>query len=173
METEDTRVFLKRNSCKSYSRCGWLFQVLALFCAASILLANESSAATVSPEEVAVFVPRRALFDDITKHDKAAMLAQLLPDGGATMIRNGQIIQFRLGALVDRLPPENVPVEESIHDPLIRIDNDIALIWAPYKVLLAGKVDHCGTDVVNLVRKNNRWFIAGIADNSQKDCKQY
>lgn len=76
----------------------------------------------------------------------------------------------QVGALVHRLPPENVQVEEHIHDPLIGIDNDIAFVWAPYKVLVAGKVDHCGTDVVNLVRKNNRWFIAGIADNSRKDC---
>jgi hypothetical protein len=171
MEMKGTRAFLMRNSCKSYCRCGWLFQVLALICVTGILLKNESTAKTVSSEEEAVLAPIRALFDGITKHDKAAMLDQLLPDGGATIIRNGQIIQFRLGALVDRLPPENVQVEEHIYDPLIRIDNDIALVWAPYKVLLAGKVDHCGTDVVNLVRKNNRWFIAGIADNSRKDCQ--
>jgi hypothetical protein len=163
---------LIRNFCKTYCRCGWLFQVLALICVTGILLTNKSSAKTVSSEEEAGLAPIRALFDGITKHDKAAMLDQLLPDGGATIIRNGQIIQFRLGALIDRLPPENVQVEEHIYDPLIRIDNDIALVWAPYKVLLAGKVDHCGTDVVNLVRKNNRWFIAGIADNSRKDCQQ-
>ena len=41
--------------------------------------------------------------DGIAQRDKTAMLEVLLPDGGATIIRNGQILQFNLRALVERL----------------------------------------------------------------------
>jgi len=29
---------------------------------------------------------------------------------------------------------------------------------------------HCGTDVINLVRDNQRWVISGISDNSRNNC---
>ena len=59
-------------------------------------------AATTSDKQP-VLAPIQALFDGIAQRDKSAMLKVLLPDGGATIIRNGQILQFNLRALVERL----------------------------------------------------------------------
>jgi hypothetical protein len=61
-------------------------------------------------------------------------------------------------------------VEERIYDPLIRIDDSVALIWARYTLTIDGKLDHCGTDIVNLVRLDGKWLIAGLADNSRSEC---
>lgn len=62
-------------------------------------------------------------------------------------------------------------IEERIHDPLIRIDNDLAMVWAPFVFLIDGKVDHCGTDLFNIVRKDGKWLIASLtADVGRKDC---
>ena len=36
--------------------------------------------------------------------------------------------------------------------------------------LVDGKVDHCGTDLFNLVRANGKWLIASVADTGRKDC---
>jgi hypothetical protein len=33
-----------------------------------------------------------------------------------------------------------------------------------------GKVDHCGTDLFNLVRTDGKWLIASVADTGRKDC---
>jgi hypothetical protein len=55
-------------------------------------------------------------------------------------------------------------IEERIHDPLVRIDNDLAMVWAPFDFLVYGKVDHCGTDLFNLVRTDGKWLIASVAD---------
>jgi hypothetical protein len=37
-------------------------------------------------------------------------------------------------------------------------------------VLVDGKVDHCGTDLFNLVRADGKWLIASVADTGRKDC---
>ena len=54
--------------------------------------------------------------------------------------------------------------------PLVRIDNDLAVVWAPFEFLVDGKVDHCGTDLFNLVRVDGQWIIASVADTGRKDC---
>ena len=33
---------------------------------------------------------------------------------------------------------------------LVRIDHDLAVVWAPFEFLVDGRVDHCGTDLFNL-----------------------
>jgi hypothetical protein len=110
------------------------------------------------------------------------MLKVLLPDGGATIIRNGQILQFNLRALVERLAARTERSEERIYDslirthdeiatvwdPLIRIDDDIAMVWARYEFLVHGGIHHYGTNVFNLVRRDERWLIAGVANNSRQ-----
>jgi hypothetical protein len=68
------------------------------------------------------------------------------------------------------LAPGTTQIEERIHDPLVRIDNDLAVVWAPFEFLMDGKVDHCGTDLFNLVRKDGKWLIASVADTGRKDC---
>jgi len=36
--------------------------------------------------------------------------------------------------------------------------------------LVDGKVDHCGTDLFNLVRADGKWLIASVADTGRKEC---
>ena len=123
-----------------------------------------------SPEEQAVLATVQRVFDALAKHDKDLMRQQLLPGGMATLIRNGQPVQLHFDAFIDRLGG-TARVEERIHDPLVRIDNDIAIVWAPYEFLSEGKPDHCGTDVFTLFRRDSRWLVSAIADNSRSDCQ--
>jgi hypothetical protein len=44
------------------------------------------------------------------------------------------------------------------------------VVWAPFDFLIDGKVDHCGTDLFNLVRIDGRWIIAAVADTGTKTC---
>ena len=66
--------------------------------------------------------------------------------------------------------PGATRIEERIHDPLVRIDNDLAVVWAPFDFYVDGKVDHCGTDLFNLVRVDGKWIIASVADTGTKSC---
>jgi hypothetical protein len=126
-----------------------------------------------TPEEEAVLAPVKAMFDGMAKRDAAAIKAPLLPGGTMVLMRDGKPAQMTFEAFADRVGrPGTTQIEERIHDPLVRIDNDLAMVWAPFEFLVDGKVDHCGTDLFNLVRKDGKWLIASVADTGRKDCAE-
>lgn len=143
------------------------FVILSAVLLAVILPASLQAA---TPEEQAVIAPLQALFDGMARHDKEAVRDQLLPGGMVSLKRGEQVIQMHFDVFVEHIGGAHDRIEERIHDPLVRIDNDLAVIWAPYEFLLDGKVQHCGTDIANLVHRNGRWLISGIADNSRDTC---
>ena len=123
------------------------------------------------PEEQAVLAPVQALFDGMSKRDAAAIKAPLLPGGTMVLMRDGKPTQMTFEAFADRVgKPGTSHIEERIHDPLVKIDNDLAVVWAPFEFLVDGKVDHCGTDLFNLVRQDGKWLIASVADTGRKVC---
>jgi hypothetical protein len=122
-----------------------------------------------SPDEQAVLTTVQHALDALGKHDRDLFRRELLPGGMATLIRNGQPVQLHFDAFVERLGGTQ-KIEERIHDPLVKIDDDIAIVWAPYDFLLEGKEDHCGTDVFTLAKRDGRWLISNVADNSRRDC---
>ncbi len=144
------------------------FVILSAALLAAAILPASLHAAT--PEEQAVIAPLQALFDGMAHHDREAVREQLVPGGMVSLKRGEQVIQMHFDVFVEHIGSAHDPIEERIHDPLVRIDNDLAVIWAPYEFLLDGKVQHCGTDIANLVRRNGRWLISGIADNSRDTC---
>jgi hypothetical protein len=145
-----------------------LRQGMLTFLLAGTLVASPPKEKTLSPDKAAVLQPLQHLLDGIAKRDRVGIRNQLLPGGTATLIRNGKILQLTFDAFVDRIPDGTDRFEERIYDPQIFIDNDIAVIWAPYEFFINGAVDHRGTDIVQLVRQDGRWLIAGIGDNSRK-----
>jgi hypothetical protein len=169
------------NPCHSLSRLTTLkskvmnifrLQRLLFFAAGTIamgLLTPSTRAGT--PDEQAVLVPINAMFDGMAKRDAAAIKAPTLPGGTMVLMRDGKPAQMTFEAFADRVgKPGKTQIEERIHDPLVRIDNDLAMVWAPFDFLVDGKVDHCGTDLFNLVRTDGKWLIASVADTGRKDC---
>jgi Putative lumazine-binding len=126
-------------------------------------------AATTEEEKVLSSV--HALFDGMAKRDPAAIVAPVLAGGTMVLMRDGKPTQMSFTAFAERVgKPSSKKIEERIHDPLVRIDNDLAMVWAPFEFLVDGKVDHCGTDLFNLVRSDGKWLIASVADTGGKDC---
>lgn len=147
--------------------------ICKLFVTAAVVISAVFAMSPVradTSEEKAVLVPIQALFDGMAKYDRDAMLAPVQPEGSVALLRDGKVVRMTLGDFANHIKPGKDKIQERIHDPLIRIDGDIAMVWAPYEFLINGQVKHCGTDVVNLVRIEGRWLIAGIADNSRSSC---
>ena len=67
----------------------------------------------------------------------------------------------------------NAPAEprERMWDPEVRIDGDLATLWAPYDFHLGDRFSHCGVDALQLVRTDAGWRIASIAYTvHREDC---
>ena len=124
-----------------------------------------------SAEEQAVLAPIQAMFDGMSKRDAAAIKAPTLPGGTMVLMRDGKPAQMTFEDFATRVgKPGKNQIEERIHDPLVRIDNDLAVVWAPFDFLVDGKVDHCGTDLFNMVRVDGKWLVASVADTGTKTC---
>lgn len=133
--------------------------------------ATQASVEAQAKEAQAVMVPITAMCNAMAKHDAAAFKKPLLPGGSMVLMRDGKPTQLTFDAFADLVgKPGKAQIEERIHDPLVRIDNDLAVVWAPFEFLVDGKVDHCGTDLFNLVRADGKWLIASVADTGRKDC---
>jgi Putative lumazine-binding len=143
-------------------------RLLVLF-VGTVLAASPSVAQ--SPAEQAVLAPIHALFDGMMKRDATAIKAPALAGGTMVLMRDGKPTQMTIAEFADRVgKPGTTKIEERIHDPLIRMDNDLAMVWAPFDFLVDGKVDHCGTDLFNMVRVSGMWMIASVADTGTNSC---
>jgi len=65
--------------------------------------------------------------------------------------------------------PHNVVYDERITFNDIKIDGDLASVWAPYKFYLGDKFSHCGVDVFSLMKTASGWKIIYIVDTRRKD----
>jgi hypothetical protein len=155
---------------------------LLLF-AAALLVPCLLSAQTASPpaqvrqagvedaDGKAVLAVIDALFAAFESGDAAAMLRQVYPDGrvtaagrradGAPNVRPQSWTQF-----AERVTPQRA-FQERIADPTVRIDQDIALVWAPFVVRVGGKVSNCGIDHFDLVRESGSWKIMNLTFSSR------
>jgi hypothetical protein len=147
-------------------------KVFVFFFSSILSMSTAIRAFAQTAEEQAVLAPIHAMFDGMSKRDAAAIKEPMLPGGMMVLMRDGKPIQMTFDAFAERVgKPGTTHTEERLHNPLARIDNDLAVVWAPFDFLIDGKVDHCGTDLFNLVRIDGRWLIASIADTGTKTCR--
>ncbi len=52
----------------------------------------------------------------------------------------------------------------------IKIDTNMANVWAPYEFYLNGEFSHCGVNSFQLFKNNGNWEIIYIVDTRRKLC---
>jgi len=144
---------------------------VAFFLASGMVTAFLVSLHAATTEKQAVVAAVMELFDGMSKRDAELIKKPLLTGGSMVLMREGKPVQMTFQNFAERVAkPGTTHIEERIHDPLVRIDHDLAVVWAPFEFVEDGKVDHCGTDLFNLIRTNGKWLIASIADTGRKNC---
>ena len=110
----------------------------------------------------AVLAPINAAFAAFEAGDAAAMLRQVYPDGRVTAVgtlpSGSGLRQQSWTQFAERVTPAS-RFSETISDPAVEIDGDVAMVWAPFVVRIDGKVANCGYDLFDLVRDNGAWKI--------------
>jgi hypothetical protein len=122
------------------------------------------------PNAAAVMAPIQALFAAMSAGDSAAALRLVYPDGRVTangVLPSGSgLRQESFAQFAARMKPGE-GFQESITDPAIEVDGDIAMVWAPFVVRVGGKVINCGYDHFDLVRENGAWKVMNITFSSR------
>ena len=146
---------------------------------ASLLLAGAQLPPTqpVPPPDFAaagVLAPIERLFEAFAVGDSAAVLRVVHPDGRVTATgtrsSGSGLRQQSWTEFAARLTPTS-RFTETISDPAIEIDGDVAMVWAPFVVRVDGKVANCGTDHFDLIRDNGAWKVMNLSFSSRvTDC---
>ena len=121
-------------------------------------------------DEHAVLVPVNLFFDGLAKRDPSAIEASAIPGATFVSMQYGTLVQMSFAQIAQRVGAGTTQIDERIHDPLVRVDNDLAVVWAPFEFRINGKLDHCGMDLFSLVRNDGRWLIGSLAATLRKDC---
>lgn len=120
-----------------------------------------------SADEQLVMQPVNAVLAGIAARNPAAISAQLVAGGSATIVTeqpNGMrtIERSAWPEAIARFRPGREKFEERLSDPAIETDGNVALVWGNYVFLIDGKIHHCGTDHFDLVRDSGGWKIANV-----------
>jgi hypothetical protein len=115
----------------------------------------------------AVMAPVKATLAGIAAHDAAAIQAQLVAEGGATVVVEGADGSAKTKHLtwpefLAGITPSQDGYEERLSDPAVESDGHVALVWSPYVFYLNGTPHHCGTDHFDLVKQAAGWKIVNI-----------
>jgi hypothetical protein len=122
------------------------------------------------PDDRAIFAPINLLFDGMAKRNPSAIEASAIPGATFVSMQYGTLEQETFAQFGQRLGAGTTHIDERIHDPLVRIDHDLAVVWAPFEFRIDGKLDHCGTDLFSLVHTDGKWLIGSLAATLRKDC---
>lgn len=126
-------------------------------------------------EEAAVLAPIYESFRAFEVQDGAALLRLVYPDGRVTAVGTlasgfTGVRQSSWGEYAARMKAGN-GFKESITNPAVEIDGDVALVWAPFTIEREGKIVACGYDHFDMVRQDGAWKIMNITFSSRvTDC---
>jgi hypothetical protein len=121
-------------------------------------------------EESNVLASVDRMFAAMSSGDFVGLLRMVDPDGRVTAVgtlRSGAGIRRESFAQFVAHQTPGQGFQESISDPAVEIDGDIAMVWAPFVVRVGGKVSNCGYDHFDLVRENGTWKIENITFSSR------
>ena len=121
-------------------------------------------------ETANVLAPIQQLFAAFAAGDSAAVLRLTFPEGRVTATGerasgNG-LRQMSWTEFAERIKPD-ARFQESISDPAVEVDGDIAMVWAPFVVRVNGKIANCGFDHFDLVRDQGAWKVMNLTFSSR------
>jgi hypothetical protein len=144
-----------------------------VFLLAAVLVFAAQAGAQQADEREAVMAPIRQLFDGMRQHDSVAVQSAFAPEGRLLSVdaRSGSVVlrvirPEQFAGAVGRA--QGAAWDEPIYDPEIRIDGDLAMVWARYDFLLGTTWSHCGVDAFMLAKLADGWKITQIADTRQQ-----
>jgi hypothetical protein len=139
-----------------------------------LILTFISTTVYAQNDEVAVKQVVNRLFDGMKKSDTAMIRSVFSSDptlqsiatsrDGNVLIVNEPLDSF----LVEISKPHTEVYNERLSFDVIKIDGELAMVWAPYKFYAGERLNHCGTDSFQLVRISGQWKIQYLIDTRRR-----
>jgi len=136
-----------------------------------LLVATGTPLRAQDPDRAAVLATVQKVFTAMRTRDTAllrqafdtsARLAGVSTRNGPASVRLTAPMAF--GAAIASAPAGDV-WNERIWDPEVRIDGDVAQVWAYYTFHRNATFSHCGVDAFMLLKVGGEWKITQLADS--------
>ena len=95
----------------------------------------------------------------------SAVLQTIVDNEGKISVHNEQVSDF--ASSIGKL--QQGDADERVLYDVIKVDNELAIVWAPYKFYWKGTFSHCGTDSFQLLRIDGEWKIQYLIDTRRKE----
>ena len=145
---------------------------LALLFAACLLPRVGSTQAPASGDDEVLAVVRR-LFDGMRSADSAMVRSTMVTGvrfAGVETRSGAAAITFdSVDNWVRAIANSNKRWNEQTYDVRLHVDGNLAVVWAGYTFYLDGKLSHCGTDALDLLKDASGWKITQLADTRRRE----
>ena len=101
----------------------------------------------------------------LSAFDSSAVLMSVGSSLGKTIVHSDDYLSFAKAVGT----PHSQVWDERISNPVIYISGDVAAVWAEYNFYLGEKLNHCGIDSFQLVKRDKGWRILVIVDTRKKE----
>lgn len=115
------------------------------------------------------------LFDGMRSSDAEKLKSAFAPGAtlqtiskdkeGLVMVRSEQVDSF----IVQVTKPHDQVYDERITFDIIKIDDNLATVWTPYRFFVGEKFSHCGVNSFQLVKLQGEWKIQYLIDTRRKE----
>lgn len=140
--------------------------VLVAALAAAVL--SPSVARAQSADEKAVVGVVESFFEGMLKADsmlmKSTVAAGARLTGVATREGAPPLSVTPMEQFITAVGSRPAGANEKIYKPEVRIDGDLATVWAFYTLHLGDRFIHCGVDAFQLLRMDGSWKIVNVSD---------
>jgi len=128
-------------------------------------------------EKTKVIAVIKQMFDGMRKSD-AKMVGDVFYEGatlhsafisrktGKPMLHGEKTDKF-VESIKNKKPEDKY--DERISEYVVKIDDNLANVWTPYKFYLNDKFSHCGVNNFQLFKSEQGWKIISIVDTRRRD----
>lgn len=113
------------------------------------------------------------MFEGMRTADSAMVRSVFVPGARFAMIdtrATPAAIRFdTVGGWIAAIATSNRRWDEQIYDVQVRVDGNIAQVWAPYTFYLDKQVRHCGVNAIDLLRDGEGWKVTQLADTRRRE----
>ena len=133
-----------------------------------------SVAAPAAPvEERAVLAAVDAFFEAVRRKDRSALDKIVIADGLATAVRlkdgqPNQVVSWHWNTYFENALAAPTALQEKLFNPEVRVERDLATVWARYELLIDDKFSHCGVDHFDMIRRDGQWRVYNLTWTNQK-----
>lgn len=114
------------------------------------------------------------LFDAMRDRDTRALRAVFHPDARLVTVgrsEDGEAVArtTTVDDFARAIGSGDAYLDETMYDPEVRIDGDLAQLWTYYELHVDGQFSHCGVDAFQMVRSGDGWAIVHLADTRRRE----